>query len=204
MRWNRVLLALAIGVSMAGPASALSILVSGPTEAEVGDTVTFTISLDSMTAITGYELFLSWDPTEIAYLPSLDGFGGVLGNLFVSSALPFVTPNDTQLPAGPTDARFSFLFLSPIPTTALFELDFEVLEGAGVADGVDFWIDLASGGGINGSAAQGSLPIAAAWGVDINPGSVLFVYYPIPEPSVFALAAVGLIGLGTVRRGRRR
>ncbi|MBW2316222.1 MAG: hypothetical protein JRH10_18805, partial [Deltaproteobacteria bacterium] len=106
MRWNRVLLALAIGVSMAGPASALSILVSGPTEAEVGDTVTFTISLDSMTAITGYELFLSWDPTEIAYLPSLDGFGGVLGNLFVSSFLPFVTPNESQLPAGPTDGRF--------------------------------------------------------------------------------------------------
>ena len=98
MRWNRVLLALAIGVSMAGPASALSILVSGPDEAEVGDTVTFTISLDSLTAITGYELFASWDPAEIEYLPSLDGFGGVTGNLFVSGALPFTTPNETQLP----------------------------------------------------------------------------------------------------------
>lgn len=213
MRWNRMLLGLAIATCMAGPASALGIQISGPASADVDDVVTFIVGLDEAPFITGYELFASWDDTVLEYQPRLDGGGGVLGNLFVSNALPFTTPNESQLPAGPTNARFSFLFLSALPASQLFELDFKVLPGA-VADGIDFFINLAAGGGVSGAVGTGLLDLAATAGVAVNPGSVLFEYSQgdiqglggpdsvVPEPSVLALAFAGLVGLGAI--GRRR
>lgn len=207
MRWYRALLVLGVGALLAGPASALSIVVSGPSEATAGDTVTFTISLDASTSITGYELFATWDPSELQYLPALDGLGGVTGNLTIGGFFPaFTTPIESQLPIGPTDGRFSFLSPSTFAATDLFQLDFEVLPGAGVADGLDFFVDL-SMGGIAGPAGTGLVDLAQSGGVEVNPGSVVFNYVPVgttvPEPTTLALFGFGVIGLYVGGRGRR-
>jgi len=216
MRWYRNLVALVAVASLAGPASALSIQVSGPSEAEVGDTVTFTVSLDEATPTNGYELFASWDPTELGYMPVESAFG-VTGNLFLFGSIPeFTTPTPAQLPAGPELARFSFLWLgAPQATTSLFELDFEVLAGAGVADGVDFFVELSNDlgeklGGVSGPGGDddGLLVIDMSGGVEVNPGSVLFNYVGVPtgivpEPTALTLVGFGLVGLYVGGRGRR-
>jgi len=217
VRWNHFAAGLAVATFLAGPAAALGIQISGPTEANVGDTVTFTISLDELSTITGYELFASWDPNELQWLPDVNG-SSVMGNLFISEFLPFVTPTLGQLPTGSDNVRFSNIGLSAIPTTALFRLDFEVLAGADDLannDGLlDFWIDLETGGGVSGEANAGLLPIDLDAGVAVNSiNSVGLEFFQcdvsggqcpsVPEPSLALLTGVGLIGLGGALRWRR-
>jgi len=68
-------------VLVSGPASAVSIVASAPATTEIGDQITIVVGLDELTAIEGYELFLSWDGTALEYQPRLDGTGAVLGFL---------------------------------------------------------------------------------------------------------------------------
>jgi len=171
-------------------AAALSIALAGPTSGPLtggigsevsssGEQIAFSIGLDAVTEVNGYDVTLAWDAAELS--------------LFSASAwseLPFSSAPDGGESGG---SRVASITLSPASTDLLFTVVFDVLApmGDGQAD-VSVFIDAAT----NGSGlAPGSLSLANPGGAGID---------VIPEPTTAALVAFGLGLLGAAGRVRAR
>jgi hypothetical protein len=182
------LLALSVGSGQA--ATALSLTLAGPSTGPLaagigseasapGSQLSFSIGLDAVTGINGYDVTLAWDATELALFSSAAGPG-----------LPFSVAPDAGQSAG---SRVASITLIPASTALLFSVTFDVL--ATTADGladVRVFVDAPSNGtGI----APGSLSLAnpAGAGIDV-----------IPEPASGAMLALGLAGLSAARARARR
>lgn len=161
----------ALSISLAGPTSGPITSGVGSEDASVGSAITFTVGLDASPALNGYDLILSWDPAELAFLSASD-----------SSGLGF-----DVAPTGATSAgeRVAAIELTPVTTASLFEVTFEVL--AVLADGAADVRVVANGSGI----APGSLSLA---------NGVAGVGIAVPEPGLAALLAAAFAALAAKRR----
>ena len=161
-------------LGLAGTARAVGIAVTPPTSGP-GSEITFTIALDASTPINGYDLTITWDSGELAFLSATE-----LSGLGFDSAPLGVTA------AGERVATFE---LSAVAATALFSVTFDVLPVA-LQDGfADFsvFVGLANGSGL----IPGAIDNPAGVGYDV-----------VPEPHTGSLLALGLIALARRRRGR--
>jgi hypothetical protein len=164
----------ALSLSMAGPTSGPITTGLGVENPSVGDPITFTVALDATAEIQGYDLIMSWDPAELAFLSATD-----------LSGIGFdVAP----LGSTPEGERVAAIDLAPVSTAALFRVDFEVL--AVLRDGVADLRVVANGSGI----APGSLSLS---------NGAAGVAFALPEPHAAALLTLALGALG-MRRWRRR
>ena len=173
--------ALALALFPAAPASGLSLLLEGPTtgpfgeglaseQATAGDVITFTISLDLSVSLNGYDLLLTWDPTELALLAASDLTG--LG-----------------LDVDPTSGagfprRVATISLGAVTSEDLVALEFSVV--AVVPDGAADFSFATNGSGLS----PGSLVLAAP------PTAAIAV----PEPALSLLLLLGLAGLHRAAR----
>lgn len=164
----------ALSLSVAGPTSGPITTGLGVEDPLVGSGLTFTVGLDATTAIQGYDLILSWDPTELAFLSATD-----------LSGIGFDVAPVGATPAG---ERVAAIDLAPLSTTALFQVDFQVLAVA--ADGgVDLQL-VANGSGV----APGSLSLA---------NGATGVAFAVPEPGTAALLG-GVLAALRASSPRRR
>lgn len=174
--WSRLGCVLWVLLS-ALPASALSLLVTGPTTGPlapgevgierpgVGEILALQISLDQSVSLQGFDLLLTWDATELDLVAASDQTGLGLD----------VVPG-----ASGVSERIAAIEFTAVSAMALFELQFEVL--AIVPDGADFSI-VANGAGL----APASLVLD-------SPNSAVV---EIPEPAPLALLGLaGLLALG--------
>lgn len=173
-------------------ALALSLQVSAaaPAPLATGDSVTLTVSLDQATAFNGYELFLSWDPTELQFSSAQQ--------LFVSPFVPFSAKT-----IDPVESRLSTLVPSDpssVPVGQdLFSVDFSVLNL--VDDGqVDFRVFAKGSGTSTGLAGTPPPVLDNPQGVEVlaGPGGLTVV----PEPSSAVLLALALVATTSLRRRR--
>jgi len=174
--WNFVGWALALALVSAAPASGLSLLLEGPTtgpfgqglaieEATAGDMITFTISLDLSVSLNGYDLLLTWDPTELALLAASDLTG--LG----------LDVNPTSSVGFPR--RVAAISLGAVTSADLVALEFSVVSV--VRDGAADFSFTTNGSGLS----PGSLVLAAP------PTAAI----ALPEPALSLLLLLGLSGL---------
>ncbi len=179
-------------VLLAAPAAAVNITLSGPTSGPVASgvgsedaagasQVTFTVAFDTETAITGYDVSVAWDPTEVALVAAQQ--------LFPDTGAPgpfFVSPVGGDSAGSRVAAIAGF---SPVPTMLLFGLTFDRL-GASNADGaadVRVFLDAPTNGpGLSPGGVTLGNPLGA--GIDL-------VAVHAPEPSTVVLVAAGLAGL---------
>jgi hypothetical protein len=168
--------ALALALVLAAPASGLSLLLEGPStgpfgqglaveEATSGDTITLTISLDLSVSLNGYDLLLTWDPTELALLAASDLTG--LG----------LDVNPTSGVGFPR--RVATISLGAVTGADLVALQFRVVSV--VRDGAADFSFATNGSGLS----PGSLVLAAP------PTAAI----AIPEPALPILLLLGLLGL---------
>lgn len=148
---------------------------------DVGETITFVVGLEESRGLNGYELFLSFDESELSFVSASNDF---------VPGLPFtVAPEPGENPS----IRVATLFPSsaPFPSASLFRVTFEVI-GTLRDDLADFQV-----------FASGSDPLSPGDVALDNPSGVGFdVFSEVPEPSVVALMAVGLAGLAAGSRRR--
>jgi hypothetical protein len=187
-----LLLALCPLAALPGPAAALSLDLTASGDGTVGGQVTFTVAFSPLTSVTGYDLSVAWDPSELELESSSPVFGGFF------AAAP--DPNES---AG---TRAASILPAPagIPTTALFTLAFKVLaapEDGGFDDFFVFVHPVANAPGVGSPVGQ-SLVIDNPLGfsADVSSGGVGIV--AVPEPSAAALLAAALSCLAAVRRLR--
>ena len=171
-------------VCATGTASALA--------ATVGQQIVFTVGLDAQTDSYGYELFFSYDPTEIALShPVYDkNEPDSAHQLYADAVLAPDTLPFTVAPApcaDPSNCRASVLSLAGYASTALFDITFDVI---GVAsDGeADFSV---FAGGLGGDPAPPLIGFPAA--IDV-----------VPEPATALLLGAGIVGLALHAQRRRR
>lgn len=185
-----LLVLLLVAAGPAGTASALSLTLAGPgvgpvtggtasKPAQAGDPVTLSVGLDVATQIVGYDVTITWDPTELDFVSASD----IPGLAF-----------DTAPTAGQfAGARVSAIDLSAVTTDLLFSVSFVALDP--IADGLpDFrvFVDaMVNGAGI----APGSLSLANPAGAAID---------IVPEPGSGLLLGLGLAGAWLLRRPRGR
>lgn len=169
---------LTLALLLAAPAGAVGITLGSIDPGPGADEITFTVALDASAQINGYDVTISWDAAELAFLSGAElsglGFADAPESLF-----------------GATTDRVATFELLPVTTTDLFSVTFTVLGGV-VGDGLaDFSVSV--------EAANGSGLIPGA--LD-NPTGVGFDL--VPEPSTALLTGLGLLLLGGARRRAAR
>jgi len=158
------------------PASALMLTLDQTAFAAPGDPVVFTVGLDGVVGLNGFDLTLAWDPAELAFLSVAD-----------QSGLGLDTVPTGATPAG---ERISGIELMPVSTNALFSVTFELVEilGDGLVD-LRVYANLAT----NGSGISPG-------GLTLDNG-VAGVTYSVPEPATGMLMMAALtVGLCALRR----
>ena len=174
-------------------ASALSLVVTGPPVMMTTDgPTTFSISFDAQTSFNGYDLFFTWDMTELT-------FAGAT-NLFPDSLPPdffTFTVLNTGLGSGMIGiGRASSLTLSALTTTGLMELLFTP---TGTADSPGSPLPGASL--ILSQSAAGLTGGFAPAGLTVTNPDPYFTSVVVPEPGT-GLLLLGLAALAW--RSRRR
>ena len=168
------------------PAPALDYAIDGDTsDTQVraeSDGASFTVRIGLLpdTPISGYDLTISWDDSEIL----LTG----VTNVFNPGSIAFSSPLGGD-PMGERVADISFVSTS---STDLFDLTFQVVTAVddGMPDLLVFRDPATNGSGI--TASVGTF-IAGDAGAGLS-------VVPVPEPGTGALVAAGMLAL----RGRRR
>jgi len=159
-----------LSITVAGPSSGPLGAGTGSEPAVPGDELTFTVGLDAATSINGYDLTISWDPSELSFSSALE-----------LSGLGFDVAPVGSSPAG---ERVAAISLTAASSTALFQVTFGVV--AVVPDGLsDFAVFVdpqANGSGI----APGSLSLE-------NPGGAGLDVVPEPDSGILLGSALALL-----------
>lgn len=167
------------------PAPSLDYAIDGDTtDTQVraendGSSFTVRVGLLPGVPISGYDLTISWDDSELL----LTG----VTNVFNPGSIAFSSPLGGD-PMGERVADISFVSVS---SADLFDLTFQVLSAVddGMQDLLVFRDLVNNGSGVSGTLSF--IPADASAGLSV---------VPIPEPGTGALLAVGMLAL----RGRRR
>lgn len=177
---------LAVAVVAADRAEALQITLSGPTvgpltaglgveDALAPSSITFTVGLDAAAAIQGYDVTMSWDPSELSFAAASD-----------LSGIGFTLAPSGTTPSGERVASIALPSLSPVNTALLFSATFDVT--AVVHDGAPDFAVFVDSGTNGGGIAPGALgPIG-------NPAGAAIA---VPEPATASLFLLALATLGS-------
>jgi hypothetical protein len=196
MGWKRVMLAAAVGAGLAGPASALSLAVTASGTEIVGAQMNYTVSFTPTTNITGYDLTIMWDTTELTFSSASALFAG------------FFAAGPPAAPGG----RIAGVLPVPsgVPAGDLFRITFLVAAGYDGDDGAfdDFMVYVNPT--TNGAGVAG--PVGATLSID-NPMGFMADGLEtcdsrdcptnVPAPTAVWLLGTSLAGLALTERRRR-
>lgn len=179
-----------LSLLVAQSASALSLTLSGPTSGSLlggtgsesatpGSQITFTVGLDAVTSLNGYDVTIAYDASELSFASASE-----LSGLGFDAA-----------PAGatPVGERVAAIELQAVSTASLFSILFDVSDV--VNDGLpDFriFVDPPTNGSGIAPATLSLANGAAGIGIEV-----------VPEPESAALLAGGLIALAALRARAR-
>lgn len=168
MRWSAAAWPILAAGLWASEAPAVAVGLDVATDRVDGE-VTFTIGLTESTPITGYELFLGWDPDELSFSASTPIWAGGF------TLAP--TPESWQ------SSRVAQLSLALLDATSLFSVTFASSPLAAFDGEPDFYVTAAGRGGIAGAAGMGLLDLfPAGVGFDLGPSGFASAVVPAPPP----------------------
>jgi len=224
LRAFRSSFALAAALCLAGPASAVDFGLDFVRDASSGDDLlTFTVFLEEQTTITGYELTVQYDASELEWITSNDLLPGLQA-----------TPQPGTAAHKPGGLKASALAFVPVVATDLFSIEFLVIGAVDDAAFDDFRVFLAPAGcellpegcvrippdcdtsaspgcdqiGSNGSGLSEfpGDPAAAitnlGFQVEVGLEGTQVMALAVPEPAALALLAPGLLAAALARRQR--
>ena len=163
--WSTPIVLVAMGCAAEASAIGLQIDVAGNPAA---GTTTLEIGLAETTPITGYELFVGWDPQELHLSHGTPVWGGSF----------LVAPESGDWES----SRVAQLSLMLIAADVLFHMTFATSPVLAFDGAADFYVQVARGG-ISGPPGTGLLDLGPAVGLDLGPSGWVVAPVPdLPEP----------------------